>query len=93
MKKTVNVVVSGKVQGVWFRANTKNKAEQLGVTGWVKNSPGGTVEACFEGDEHQVQEMIEWCHRGPPRAKVEKVEVKNQESTRGFDNFSIKYRS
>ncbi len=91
MKITVYVFISGKVQGVWFRANAKNKADQLGVTGWVKNTQTGTVEACFEGDEQQVQEMIEWCHRGPPRAEVENVEVKNQDSTTRFDDFSIRY--
>lgn len=86
----VHVIVSGKVHGVWFRANTKNKAEQLGVTGWVKNMLDGTVEACFEGDDCQVQEMIKWCHHGPPRAEVEKVEVKKQGLTHGFDDFCIR---
>lgn len=91
MKSSVHVIMSGRVQGVWFRASTKQKAEQLGLTGWVRNTYDGDVEAVFEGDEHQIQEMLEWCHRGPQLAKVENVEVKAQESTNGFEDFSIKY--
>jgi len=91
MKLNVHVLVSGQVQGVWFRASTKQKAEQLGLTGWVRNTPGGSVEAVFEGEEKIVKEMIEWCHRGPPLAKVENVEVKKQSPTNGFDGFSVRY--
>jgi acylphosphatase len=91
MKSNVHVKISGKVQGVWFRSSTKQKAEQLGLTGWVKNTYDGCVEAIFEGDENLVKEIIEWCHQGPPLADVEKVKVTNQDSTNGFDGFSIKY--
>ena len=91
MKSNVHVLISGRVQGVWFRASTKQKAEQLSLTGWVRNTSGGNVEAVFEGDENLIQEMLEWCHHGPPLANVENVEIKNQEPTNGFDDFSIKY--
>jgi acylphosphatase len=91
MKTCINVKISGIVQGVWFRASTKQKAEQLGITGWVKNTPDGNVEAVFEGDEDIIKEMLQWCQQGPPHARVENVEVKNQDSINGFDNFSIKY--
>jgi acylphosphatase len=91
MKLNTHVIISGKVQGVWFRANTKQKAEQLGLTGWVRNTSDGRVEAVFEGEEKLVKEMIQWCHKGPSLAKVEKVEVKNQNLTDGFDNFSVRY--
>lgn len=91
MKLSVHVIIHGSVQGVWFRANTKQKAEQLDLTGWVRNTSDGCVEAVFEGEEKLVKEMIEWCHRGPSHAKVKKVEVKNQNLTDGFDDFSIKY--
>ena len=91
MKSNVHVLISGRVQGVWFRASTKQKAEQLSLTGWVRNTSGGNVEAVFEGDENLIQEMLEWCHHGPPLANVENVEIKNQEPTKGFDDFSIKY--
>lgn len=91
MKSNVHVVISGRVQGVWFRATTKQKAEQLGLTGWVRNTPDGCVETVFEGEETLVNKMIEWCHRGPPLSKVENVEVKKQEPTNSFDGFSVKY--
>jgi acylphosphatase len=91
MKSNVHVIISGRVQGVWFRANTKQKAEQLGITGWVRNTSGGNVEAIFEGEENLIQEMLEWCHHGPPFAKVKNVKIKNQEPINGFDSFSIRY--
>jgi acylphosphatase len=91
MKTCVHVLIIGRVQGVWFRASTKQKAEQLGITGWVRNTDGGNVEAVFEGDEKQIQDMIEWCHQGPPLSKVENVEIKNQDPTNSFDDFSIKH--
>ena len=91
MKTNIHVIISGRVQGVWFRASTKQKAEQLGLTGWVRNTPDGNVEAVFEGEENIVQEMLNWCHRGPPLSKVENIEVKNQKPTDGFNGFSIKY--
>lgn len=91
MKSKVHVVISGRVQGVWFRANTKNKAEQLHVTGWVKNTSDGNVEAVFEGEERDVHEMIKWCNEGPPPANVKNVDVKTQSPSNSFDGFSIKY--
>ena len=91
MKSNAHVIISGRVQGVWFRATTKQKAEQLSLTGWVRNTHDGCVEAVFEGEKSLVKEMIEWCHRGPPLSKVENVEVKKQEPTNSFDGFSVKY--
>jgi len=91
MKSNVHVVISGRVQGVWFRASTKQKAEQLGLTGWVQNTADGCVEAVFEGEENIVKEMIDWCHHGPPLAEVENVEIKNQGPTDGFKGFTVKY--
>ena len=91
VKLQVQVIISGRVQGVWFRANTKQRAEQLGINGWVKNTADGKVVALFKGDEKHVQEMIEWCHHGPPLAKVENVEVKKQPASSDFDQFSVRY--
>ena len=91
MKTNVHVIISGRVQGVWFRASTKQKAEQLGLTGWVRNISDGCVEAVFEGEEQLVNQMIEWCHSGPPLSKVKNVDAKNQNPTNGFDGFSIRY--
>ena len=91
MKTNVHVIISGRVQGVWFRASTKQKAEQLGLTGWVRNTHDGNVEAVFEGEERTVNQMIGWCYTGPPLSKVNNVEIKKQNPTNGFDDFSIKY--
>ncbi len=86
-----HVFVSGRVQGVFFRANTKRVAEELGVKGWVRNLPDGRVEAVFEGEEEAVKKIIEWCHRGPPAARVDKVEVFYEEYKGEFDDFEIRY--
>lgn len=91
MKSNVHVVISGRVQGVWFRANTKQQAEMLSLSGWVRNTNNGCVEAVFEGEERKVDEIIEWCHKGPSLAKVIKVDIKKQDPTNEFDGFSIKY--
>jgi acylphosphatase len=91
MKSNVHVIIKGRVQGVWFRASTKQKAEQLGITGWVRNTTDGHVEAIFEGEENIVKEMLEWCNHGPPLAEIKEVEVKNQSPSNGFNGFTIKY--
>ena len=91
METNVFVRVSGRVQGVWFRASTKQKAEQLGVTGWIRNTSDGCIEAIFEGNKNMVKEMVDWCNHGPPHAKVENIEIKNQPVTNAFDGFAIKY--
>ena len=90
MKSRVHVVISGRVQGVWFRASARDKAQQIGLTGWVKNTSEGNVEAVFEGEETIIDEMLDWCHHGPPLAQVENVEVKKQRPSSDFDDFSIK---
>ncbi|MFP4175002.1 MAG: acylphosphatase [Halobacteriales archaeon] len=86
-----HVVVSGKVQGVYFRATTRDEAQEHGVTGWVKNLDDGRVEAVFEGDEDAVREMVEFCHEGSRRAEVEDVEVEWSDATGEFDGFSVRY--
>ena len=84
-----HVWISGRVQGVFFRAHTKELADELGLTGWVRNLPDGRVEAVFEGEEDAVKEVIEWCKRGPPLASVEKVEVRYEQPTGEFRDFRI----
>ncbi|MCX2819868.1 MAG: acylphosphatase [Methanobacteriota archaeon] len=86
-----HVHVSGKVQGVYYRATTRDEARERGVTGWVKNLDDGRVEAVFEGDEEAVQEMVEWCHGGSSAARVDDVEVERGEATGEFDGFEIRY--
>jgi acylphosphatase len=91
-KKTrAHVIVSGRVQGVYFRQNTKQVADRHGVAGWVRNLPDGRVEAIFEGDEMAVTEVIEWCHVGPPKASVQDVSVKFQKYNGEFADFNVNY--
>ena len=85
------VYVHGLVQGVFFRANTRKVAKRLGLRGYVRNLPDGRVEAVFEGDEENVRKAIEWCRKGPPLARVEKVEVVWEEPRGDFDDFVILY--
>jgi acylphosphatase len=73
-KARVHVFVNGRVQGVFFRQKTKQKAERLGVTGWVRNLTDGRVEAVFEGEETVVKALEEYCHQGPTSAIVTHVE-------------------
>lgn len=75
----MRVLVSGTVQGVWFRESTREEADRHGVGGWVRNLPDGRVEAAFEGPALGVEAMVAWCHRGPPNAAVERVEAKAEE--------------
>jgi len=88
--RRAHVRIYGRVQGVWFRAHTKDIADKLGIKGWVRNVPDGSVEAVFEGDDESVEKIIEWCHRGPPLARVERVEVEYEEP-RGEEKFEIRY--
>ena len=73
--KRVHVVVSGRVQGVFYRATCADAARRLELGGWVRNLPDGRVEAVFEGQEGRVDEMVEWCRRGPELAHVDLLEV------------------
>lgn len=81
--------VTGRVQGVFFRAETRGKASSLGLSGWVANRPDGSVEAVFEGPESKVNEAIEWARAGPPAAVVESVEV-DWDEPQGIAGFSIR---
>ena len=70
-----HIVVSGRVQGVWFRGGAQAEARARGVTGWIRNRPDETVEAVLEGEEEDVKAVVAWCRRGPPGARVDGVEV------------------
>jgi acylphosphatase len=82
------VVVHGRVQGVFFRDTCRREAARHGVTGWVRNEPDGTVGALFEGSRDAVEAMLAWCHDGPPRAHVDRVEV-TEESPGGMRAFDV----
>lgn len=80
--------VEGKVQGVFFRANTQRQAFELGLFGWVKNETDGSVTISAQGKEEGLNQLIDWCRRGPDYAKVTKVEFKELD-TEDFESFSI----
>ena len=88
--KRAHVFISGRVQGVWFRASTKDRADELSLRGWVRNLPDGKVEAVFEGDDRAVEEMVEWCRHGPPMARVDGIEI-SYEKPQGETSFRIIY--
>lgn len=83
-----HVFIAGQVQGVAYRASTGEVAHRLGLSGWVRNLPDGRVEAVFEGEEPSIQEIIRWCHQGPPSARVEKVLVE-YETPKNLADFTI----
>ena len=89
MGKRMRVVIQGKVQGVYFRVYTQKKASELGIQGWVKNNPDGTVEAVFEGESANVANMVSWCHKGSPHSKVTHVECYSEPFKNDFQNFKI----
>ena len=86
------VIISGRVQGVFFRIETKYAADRYGVFGWVKNQRDGTVATIFEGSKEKVDLVLEWCNHGPPHARVQYVDVKWEDYQGEFDSFDITYR-
>lgn len=86
----LEIVVSGRVQGVWFRAATRAEAGRLGLTGWVRNLPDGRVEAVFEGEREALRQMLDWCRAGPPGARVDRLEERWGTATHGFEDFSVR---
>jgi acylphosphatase len=89
-KVRAHVYISGRVQGVFFRDSTRHLARRYGVAGWVRNLPDGRVEAVFEGEKDAVQRLIDWCHQGPPGARVDRVDVEWQEYTGAFTDFTVR---
>jgi len=85
-----HVFVSGTVQGVSYRATTRDTAESRDVAGWVRNLDDGRVEAVFEGEQDAVEAMAEWCHTGSPRAQVDDVEVEYGNAT-GESGFEVRW--
>jgi acylphosphatase len=92
MMVRAHVLVSGKVQGVFFRSETSYEARKRGLNGWVRNLPDGRVEAQFEGEEESVKEIIEFCRRGPPGARVSNVDVTWEDYLGEFKHFVARYR-
>ncbi|MFB6173276.1 MAG: acylphosphatase [Halobacteriales archaeon] len=90
MATRAHVLVSGRVQGVYYRASTREAARERGVDGWVRNLDDGRVEAVFEGPEDAVEAMVEWCHEGSPQARVEAVDVEYGDPE-GLAGFEVRY--
>lgn len=90
-KVRAHVIVSGRVQGVFFRAETKRAAERFGAGGWVRNRSDGTVEAVFEGDRQNVEDIVAWCHHGPEMARVTDVKVAWENYIGDMRGFVIQY--
>ncbi len=90
-KVRVHAIVNGRVQGVFFRMETRKAAERHGVTGWVRNKADGSVEAVFEGEKDSVEAVVQWCSHGPASAEVNDVEVARQPYEGEFTRFSVRY--
>ncbi len=90
MTKRIEATVSGFVQGVFFRSYTRQKAQTLGIKGWVANLQDGTVKVVAEGSENKLKELEQFLHEGSPQARVSKVDVHWQEARLEFNDFSVR---
>jgi acylphosphatase len=86
----VQLHVRGLVQGVWFRASTRDEALRLGLTGWVRNEPDGSVTALAEGPRSALEALVQWARRGPPNARVDDLDVQWDEPTGEHDDFTVR---
>lgn len=91
MQKRLHITIRGRVQGVFYRASTRDTATRFGLKGWVRNMPDGSVEAIFEGSQNSLENMLEWCRKGPPGAYVSEIKEKWDMYTGEFDGFEIRY--
>jgi len=89
--KALGVRVEGRVQGVWFRATTQEEAQRLGVSGWVRNTKDGDVEIFMQGEEPDVDQLLQWCHHGPPGARVLNVHIETAQIDAALKGFDIRH--
>lgn len=87
--KHLTIKISGKVQGVFFRASTKDAAEQMDIKGFVRNEKDGSVYVEAEGEDDNLTQFLAWCHQGPPHAEVKNVHIE-EDGIQGFSRFEIK---
>ena len=85
----LHVFISGKVQGVYYRQNTATQAQELSISGWIRNLKDGKVEAVFEGEKNNVNKLLDWCHSGPKNAIVSNIEIVNESFKNEYTNFQI----
>lgn len=90
-KERIHAHVSGKVQGVFFRANTRKFAKDLGLNGWVRNLKDGRVEVVAEGEENKLKKLTEFLHEGPPTAKIKDIKIRKETYKDKFKDFRIRY--
>ncbi len=86
-----HLIVTGRVQGVFFRAETQRAARRMGVNGWVRNRSDGSVEAVAEGARDDVTRLVEWCRTGSPNASVQRVDVTWDDFQAAFNDFEVRY--
>ena len=91
VKQRIHIFLTGKVQGVFFRQATKVVAIKNNVTGWVKNLENGEVEILLEGDDKNVNSVIDWCRNGPANSRVDEVKIEPQEFSGQYSNFEVSY--
>ncbi len=89
--KRVHVIVEGRVQGVFFRARTRDEAQRLHLSGWVRNVHDGTVEAVIEGEAEAVERMVAWFYQGPPMSRVTDVKISEEDPSITETGFEIRY--
>lgn len=90
MKVRAHIFVSGRVQGVFFRVETRYEAMRRNIAGWVRNTSGGRVEAIFEGEREDVEKLIDFCRKGPSGARVTKIDAQWEEYSGEFKDFKIR---
>ncbi len=90
MFECAHVYISGRVQGVFFRASAQEEADRLSLSGWVRNLPDGRVEGLFAGEMKDVESMLEWCRSGPRGARVSKVEISWVKAPKGLTGFEVR---
>jgi acylphosphatase len=90
MRKALAIIVSGVVQGVFFRVNVRQKARELGLSGWVRNEPDGTVKILAEGEEDNLKKIIAWCYNGAEGARVDRLDAKWGRAAGEFTEFQIR---
>lgn len=89
--RRVHIIVHGSVQGVFFRSNARDIASSLGLKGYARNMPDGTVEVVAEGNENKIKELVEFCKKGPESAEVSKIDIEFEKASNEFEGFEVRY--